>query len=61
MGFIEVYRGILRYETGIYPTIPSFIASYISFVFGGIGTDGRRLSVICGEMTSYREWKHYNK
>ena len=25
MGFIEVYRGILRYETGIYPTIPSFI------------------------------------
>ena len=25
MGFIEVYRGILRYETGIYPTIPNFI------------------------------------
>ena len=25
MGFIEAYRGILRYETGIYPTIPNFI------------------------------------
>ena len=31
MGFVEVYRGILRYETGIYPTIPSFIAVCISF------------------------------
>ena len=25
MGFIEVYRGVLRYENGIYPTIPSFM------------------------------------
>ena len=33
MGFIEVYRGILRYETGIYPTIPSFICCISSFRF----------------------------
>lgn len=25
MGFIELYKGILRYETGILPTIPNFI------------------------------------
>ena len=28
MGFIEVYRGVLRYENGIYPTIPSFMYVY---------------------------------
>ena len=33
MGFIEVYRGVLRYENGIYPTIPNFIVNYISFVW----------------------------
>lgn len=33
MGYIEVYRGILRYETGIYPTIPNFIFFQISFIF----------------------------
>ena len=32
LGYIEVYRGILRYETGIYPTIPNFIFKN-SFVF----------------------------
>lgn len=32
MGFIEVYRGILRYETGIYPTIPNFILLFSSVV-----------------------------
>ena len=35
MGFIEVYRGILRYETGIYPTIPNFIYSHFSFISNG--------------------------
>ena len=30
LGYIEVYKGILRYETGIYPTIPNFIMLSIS-------------------------------
>ena len=35
MGYIEVYEGILRYETGIYPTIPNFIYSHFSFISNG--------------------------
>ena len=33
MGYIEVYRGILRYETGIYPTIPNFIYAPLSALY----------------------------
>ena len=32
LGYIEVYRGILRYETGIYPTIPNFITCISPFL-----------------------------
>jgi hypothetical protein len=35
MRFMEVYEGILNYEIGLYPTIPSFISFYISFIFKG--------------------------
>ena len=43
MGFIEVYRGILRYETGIYPTIPNFIFNQISFICNGFWVLGNAL------------------
>ena len=33
MGYIEVYEGILRYETGIYPTIPSFIYAKLLLLY----------------------------
>ena len=32
MGYIEDYEGILRYEKFVYPTIPNFIYSQISFI-----------------------------
>ena len=41
MGYIEVYRGILRYETGIYPTIPSFI--YLQSPLLAVISDSRRV------------------
>ena len=54
MGFIEVYRGILRYETGIYPTIPNFMLNLpylISIFFSGCSecTQRRICSLFSGE------------
>ena len=36
LGYIEVYKGILRYETGIYPTIPSFILTGLLTFYGSV-------------------------
>ena len=32
MGFIELYKGILRYETAVYPTMPNFIYLYLLYM-----------------------------